>query len=287
MGGLGGVLLAVAWGVVPRAEAADVVCPPISGPSSAYHHWSCVERAKLLDALDGDAEAAVSRYTRLVHDELPAADPALSEALFWLAQTAWARGDVQAARSALDRCVQTGLAKARCTELRARIDLEAEGVSTVPVRWDFADTQHGFFHPRPYWDKGSIRIVAVAGQHWLAWSTLVDPLKGDQLVVGFTEPSPAPTRVVFRVRSVELTALLEVELIDTMGRRYTPVDGRIELAPGRFAEVGVDLTACTPVDPAAPPLDTGSLYRLVLHDATGLTGQAGRNEIHITSFEVR
>ena len=102
----------------------------------------------------------------LVRSDLPADDPSLAEALVRLAEARWESGDVEGAREALDRCIRTGLDRTRCIDLRTGLDLEVDGVHAVPVRWTFDGPDHGVFHPRPFWSKGSFEGSSLKALKW-------------------------------------------------------------------------------------------------------------------------
>lgn len=271
-------ILAVAWAQVPDPDA----------PRTPAQLWAIVQEARTIESIDGDVKAAIARYTHLVHNELPAGDPSLSEALYWLAEARWSLGDAAGARDALDACIRSGIGKLRCVDLRSHIDREEESVRTVPVQWSFDSPDHGFFHPRQFWDKGAIRLRDEDGDSVLAWSTQVDALKGDQLVVGFHDPQVVPRTIRFRARSVEVTALLEIELVDVHGTRFAPTVRTWTLPPGIWVTVVVLLSGAQPLDdPDGDALDPSELYQFVVSDATGLTGVAGRNELQLDDFSVR
>lgn len=263
------------------------VCPDEPGLDPAYRSWACVEQARVLEAVEGDAVAAAARYEALVRSELPDEDPALAEALYELGVARWTLGDLDGARAALDRCIRGGIRRGPCTELRTRIDLEADAVHVVPTTWTFDSPAHGFFHPRAFWHKGGLRIVQEGDGHYLAWSTRVDPMQGDQLIVGFRRPAPTPREVRFRARSLEVKALLQLQLVDVEGRRFAPAAPRTEVPVRAWTDVVLVLEDVVPVDPGGRALDPSRLYRLVVSDVTALTGISGKNEIHLDDFTVR
>lgn len=249
--------------------------------------WELSHEAMFLDALYGGPAAAVRRYEALLHEELSAGDPSLSRTLYHLAYARYVMGDVDGAREALDACIRSGHLKADCLDLRSRIDLDAEGVHAVPTRWTFDDEDHGVFHPRIYWDKGSIRIADRDGDALLAWSTAVDGARPDRLVVGFRNPTPPPQQITWEIESAEIEAAVRLELVDIDGHVYTPANRRIALPRGQRHVLRVVLAEAVPVDRTSPPLDPARLHRMHLIDVTGTTGQLGRNELHIHRFEVR
>lgn len=276
VGVLGAVLAALHGGASP-ALAQD--------PAA----WQAVHEALLVDALGGDRLSAASRYEQLVRIELPAGDPSLSLALFWLGHARWVVGDLAGAREALDRCIRTGLDRARCLDLRSRIDLEAEAIHDLPVVWSFADADdHGVFHPRTFWDQGAVRLSEAAdGEDVLAWSTRIDPLRPDELVVGFRDPTPRPREIRWTLRSLEVEATLEIVLFDLEGHAYVVPPGRTRLPVRETVQVVLDLSDARPTNTDAPPLDPARLHRMVVRDLTGLSGQLGRNELEVLALVVR
>jgi hypothetical protein len=257
--------------------------------------WALVQEALLNDALRGDLDAAVAGYEQVVEHLLPASggrqppvsDPSLASALFWLGQARWAQGDVGGARLALDQCIRSGLDKDRCLDLRSHIDLEVDSVRKVPVTWTFDDEHHGFFHPRALWNRGTIRTVGDQGGSFLQWTTTLDGDTHDELVVGFRDPSPAPSTVRLVARSEALDGALQIVLEDTDGHSYVHEARPIRLPRGETVDIRLSLDSFRALVPGSPPLDVRRLHRLRVRDATALTGQLGRNVWAFDLFEVR
>lgn len=256
-------------------------------PVDDFARWLCVETIATQQALDGDAKAAERRLTRLVQNELPGDDPALGIAYLRLGTSLARRGEVDAARAALDACVRQGSMRGACLDVRGLVDEEAAAIRTVPATWSFQGTVHGVFHPRAYWDKGSIRLKDVDGEGVLVWTTEVDGIEEDALVVTFSSPSPAPREIRLRVRSSDLAAEIEVDLVDDEGRAFAPRPRSFEVPPGDWVQITVNLADAPPLAPRGSPLRPAALARLVLRDATGMTGVSGRNELWIDEIEVR
>jgi hypothetical protein len=271
-----------------RCALAALLTPALAAAQDdAERSWELVQGALLTEVLDGDLGSARERYAALVRSELPAGDPSLALAQFRLGEVCWVLGDPGAAREVLDACIRAGVEKARCLDLRSRIDLEADAVHTVPVEWTFADAHHGFLHPRAWWDKGSIRLVADNTRSELVWSTQVDGSQEDVLVMGFRDPTPAPRAVYIRLTSTQLDATIGVEVEDLDGHTYA-IAGRDPVVPrGQAAELELRFADMIPVLPGTPPLNPARLHRLYLLDRSGRAGQSGPNELRIDVFGVR
>lgn len=249
--------------------------------------WERVWESLLTEALDGDLAAARARYEAVLEAEGPTGDPSLALLRYRLGMIDWALGDTAAARAVLDACVREGLDKARCLDLRGRIDLEADAVHSVPVRWDFADTRHGFVHPRAFWEQGSIRIANDDGGSALVWTTTVDGNREDQLVAGFRDPTPAPKLVRIRMSSRRMDGLVTLTFLDLEGRASGPPTRAFRLPRGEVVEIVVRLAEVLPLEADTPHLDPARLHRMVLRDVTGRSGAAGVNELWIDEVEVR
>ncbi len=253
--------------------------PPVS--------WSEVQRAQVDESIDGDEAAAVQRYEDLVHNRLTAGDPNLSDALYWLAAARWSLGDLKGARDALDQCIRSGVNKGRCIDLRSHIDLEEDSVRVTPLTWTFDTEDHGFFHPREDWDRGSIRIVKDGGGSVLSWTTQVDPLVPDKLVVGFKDPSPAPSVMRLTATSVNLSATLEITLVDAYGHVFSPPPATWVLPQGKPTTIELRMDSVTDQAGEGAKLVPSQLHRLIVRDITGRYGNVGANEIRVDTFTVR
>jgi len=243
----------------------------------------------LLEAVYHDVDGALVIYGNLVKN-LGADDPVRSEALYWMGRARYEQGEVDGAREALRECVRIGVEKGRCLELLGRIELEQTSITSVPVRWTFDDTTHGFVHPWRYADKGAIRIHREGERDnpMLAWHTRVDVRGDDQLVVGFRDPQPAPRGIRFQVRSSDLEAALRLQVFDIYGHKYTPARrGVIRVRRGQLVLVDLQFRDLEGDDPAQVPLAPQDIDRLVIQDVTAYYGGGtGENEIYIDDFEV-
>lgn len=260
----------------PTASRAQDATALSGNPPAA---WRALAVLRARADLSSDLSGVRRDLDNLVASELTSTDPALGAALLALGELRWLAGDVDGARDALDACVRQAAQRVTCAMLRGTIDLEVEAVRAIPVRWTFDDADHGLFHPRAFWDRGSIRLDSRDGDGVLAWSSRVDALGEDQLVAGLDRPSPAPTRLRLRATSREVEARLEVRLIDDLGHAYLARAMPFRLPRRQTVDLDIALRDAIPVDPTSPPLDPARLYRLVLRDATGTTGFVGRNEI--------
>lgn len=279
-GGLGGLGLAL---VVSTGAAAQEPSALSGDPRAA---WEAVHRVRAREALASDLSGVLAEWSQLSASQLSAADPALGEALLSLGEARWLSGDIAGAREALDACVRQAAGRQRCAELRATIDLEVEAVRAVPVHWTFDDADHGLFHPRAFWERGSIRLDRRGEDGVLIWTTRVDALGYDQLVAGFDRPSPAPARITLTLRSEARDARLEVIGEDDAGHRYPLTRPPLRLPQGETVRVTLPLVARRGLEPDMPPLDPGRMYRLRLRDVTALDGTPGDNTLLLTDLVI-
>jgi hypothetical protein len=275
--------LGVAWGGVGPADAG----PPGSPRAALREGWTATWDIMLDEALYGTTREIGDRYRGLM-DAAPADDPTLALLQLEVGNVAWLVGDLPAAREALDACIRGGngdsALKARCLDLRAGIDLETDAVRAVPVTWTFDDAHHGFIHPREHWVMGGIRIDAAGA---LVWSTKVDGVRDDELVVAFRGVTPAPRQVRIRLSARLQDGAVLLWLDDAEGRRYQLPARPVKLPQGESVDVTLRLADAAPVTPGAPPLDPARLDRLVLADQSSLVGAFGPLELVIDEFEVR
>ena len=250
--------------------------------------WDVLQRALLAEAAAGDYEFAIGEYERLVRN-LAVDSPVRAEALFRLGSARHTLGDVAGAREALLEGIRTGTCRVPCRVLLGRIQLDAESIREVPVSWSFDTAEHGVFHPWEFDDKGSIRVQdpSEAANPALIWETTVDVRRGDQLVVGFLHPTPAPRMIRFRMQASPNPASIHVRVVDDMKRAYGPASGAIRIGTDRPTLVEVALDDLVSVDPDDPALDPASIHRLYIHDVSAFNGtSAGPNALYVDDFSV-
>jgi hypothetical protein len=258
-------------------------------------HWEQTQQALLDEALTGNLERAAVAYTLIADAILPAvetrqlkvADASLPQSLLWLGHAMWSMGDVAGAREALDRCIRAGIDKGPCLDLRSRIDLDVDAVHEVPLTWTFETADHGFFHARSLWHRGSLRLKMLDDTSVLEWSTTVDGSKQDELVVGLRDPYPEPKSVRLVARSEVLDGALQIVLEDTEGHVFVSETKPIRFDKGVVVDVQLRVDAFRSAVPGGPALDPSRLHRLRIRDATGLTGQLGSNIWSFDLFEVQ
>jgi hypothetical protein len=261
----------------------------LAAPASAQDHvaWDLLQRAMLAEAASGDYDGSLREYERLVRN-LGVDHPVRAEALFRLGSARYILGDSPGAREALMEGIRTGSCGAPCHILLGRIQLEADSIRRLPVHWNFSDSQHGVFHPWEFDDKGAIRVQdgEEAANPALIWQTIVDVRKGDHLVIGFKQPTPAPKVVRFKMQADQHSASVRVRVVDDMGRAYG-LPGPIRVGTERPAEIEVVLSEMKPADPQDPPMDTSSIYRLYIDDVSALNGTPpGPNALYLDDFVV-
>lgn len=280
-------LAVTTWAVAAEPCPSDFDADGRPDASTPLTRRLCVEAIAARAAADGDTVRAVAALRRLVNSEIPEGDPSMSGAYLTLARLLAESGQLDEAREVLEGCLRTGQARGACVELRSTLDLEAAAVRTVPITWTFDTPDHGVFHPRAYWDKGDLKLRRDDATTWLAWSTRVDGVREDELVVPLANPSPGPRTLRLRARATAMRAEIEVELVDEDGRRFVPRPASIEIPAEGWTDVEITLRDATPLDGGTARLDPTRLHRIVLRDATGLTGSVGRNEVHFDSLELR
>ncbi len=275
--------ISAAWASCPQ----DVDGDGTPDRSTAFTRWLCVEEVEARSVVSADAAWTIERLVSMTGSDLPSDDPALALAWLRIGQAHLTLGEIDEARKALDACVRTGFLRGTCLDQRGAIDREAEAVRSVPSVWAFDQSVHGVFHPRGSWDKGTIRLRTVEGRGVLAWTTQVDAIEEDSLVLAFSRPAPAPRLLILTLRSLELDAEIEIDLIDDEGRTFAPRPRSFELPRGAWVVVEVPLVDAPPLAASGASLRSGMLSEVVLRDATGMTGVVGRSEIWIDQIEVR
>lgn len=257
-------------------------------PADAADSWDLLLDALLAESAYADLQSSGQTYEQIVRT-LPVEDPSRAQALFALGRARAELGDATAAREVLLEGIRTGTCLDPCYELLGRIELEEESITDLPVRWTFDTPEHGFFHPWRFNDKGTIRIQRhpERGDGVLAWHTVIDLRKGDQLVVGMQRPRPAPRRVALQVQARSTQAWLQFVVVDDAGRIYVPTAGNVGVPTDRMVKVVVDLRSMQPLDPLDPRLDPSRISQLQIRDVSALEGAPpGPNTLFIDDFVV-
>lgn len=256
------------WMLLTQAEAGEP------------YNWEFLYDHLLAEALDGESGPARAAYQELVHS-LPAEDPTRAEALYWLGRVSYAQGDTENAQSVLREGVRAGAMRQRSLELLGQMALEEHSIKRTPSSWDFETSTHGFVHPWRYVAKGSI----AASDGVLRWTTTIDQLLDDLLVVGFDRPTPTPRGAKMRIRSVNKTARLQLVVTDTANHRYM-FNEVIELKPdGEFVEIDCSFDDLRSLDNETE-FQAKKIDKLIIEDRSSEYGATGRNEIQIEHFEV-
>lgn len=252
-------------------------------------HWNDLQAALLAEAAFGDQEMALREYERLVRD-LPGDHAVLPHAIYRLAETRKAMGNLEGAREALLSGIRSGSCRAPCQALLGRIQLELDAVRTLPVLWTFDDSKHGIFHPWELDEVGTVRVQTKEETEnpALTWETTVDIRANDRLVVGFKTPLPAPREVSFRMQSAARAGAVRIRVTDRSGHQYiqSGASSRVDFrAP---TKVVVALKDLVPVDPNQRPLNPAEIYRLYIEDVSAMNGtEPGPMWFALDDFSIR
>lgn len=248
--------------------------------------WDAIADATLDWSIDGDPVEAARRYHELLQQV--GDSPESGDLRYRLARARWDLQLWDEARDALRDGIRTGSCTAPCFDLLGRIELDAAAIRTTPVTWTFDGTDHGIFHPWFHSDIGSIRTQTTteSADPALIWSTTATVREGDELLVAFDQPNPAPRRISMNVMATVQDAWLRAWVIDAHGNSYV-VGTSIRIPTGAEVEWTLDLAEATAIEGSPIQLDTSDLWRLILRDTTALDGSAtGANEIHIDDVRV-
>ncbi|HHO50119.1 MAG TPA: hypothetical protein ENK18_04415 [Deltaproteobacteria bacterium] len=246
---------------------------------------AALHEAMAEEVIHGDLDGAARRYLRMSRNR--ATDPTTrAETLFFLGRAMYDLGRIDLAREALLEGIRSGVCAIRCRDLLETLEIDLESVTTVPTRWTFDETDHGFFHPGAVQDLGAIKLgQAPDGDRALAWSTSPQARRPDRLVIGLKRPNPAPSLVSVRITSETLDAILQLVVEDEAGHRYSLPQPRA-LPAGRSRTLELPLAQLIPLQPGTPPLDPTRLTRLALIDLTGAR-TSGDNTLWIHDFALR
>lgn len=247
--------------------------------------WLRLHEALLTDLVDGDSGRARSGLDGLIR-ELPATDPAWSEAVYWLGVHQVERGSADEAQATLREGVRLGGDRLRLLALMSAIEIERAALTSLPVFWDF-NGEHGLIHPWPHAERASVSVERTEGGAELAWVSDVAVGASDELVIGFASPRPPPTEISFVARSLRMPAALRVTAVDDRGARFGPVEPTFSLDQGERATISVAFRDLLPLDDTPRAFVASRIARVVIQDVTAWLGASGQNEVRIDDVSIR
>lgn len=248
----------------------------------ALNARASLHEAMAQEVIHGDLEGSARHYLRMSRNRATD-DATRAETLFSLGRAMYDLGRIDLARDALLEGIRSGVCPIHCRDLLETMEIDLDSVTTVPTRWTFDETDHGFFHPGAVQDLGAIKLgEAPDGDRALAWSTAPQARRPDRLVLGLKRPDPAPAVVSMRITSETLDAILQLVVEDEAGHRYSLPSARA-LPAGRPRTLELPLSLLVPLQPGTPPLDPTQLNRLALIDLTGAR-TSGSNTLWIHEF---
>ena len=237
----------------------------ISGPAYAedyQQYWEQLHEALLKESVDGDLDGALKIYDYLgVHlSPLEETGPILVEALYQLGYGHFKKGELEKARVKLKECIRVGNSE-RCRQLLSRIALQANAVTTLPIRWDFDDRQHGFVLLS---GVGAVTVVQqdeVSALKW-AWPT---GQNSDTLAIRIDGRQSPPRKARLFAGLERGRRLLYPVAEDRNGQRFVLKNGPIQLSdvPRLFEFSFRDFVSLTENQ---KPLRIEDIYLLEFHE---------------------
>lgn len=244
--------------------------------------WAALQDARLAEAADRDASAAIAIYETVLH-HLPAEDPLRGELLLHLARARFDEGDHAGARAALVEASSDPQVGARARSWRVQVDAWERRVQRLPLEEDF-EVGSG---PLVLGWSAAADAALQGGPEGLTWTTVVREGR-DDYVLAVVDEAAGPVRTLgLRLRALDLACHLRLIVEDDAGRRYTaPI---VPLGPGEALELDVPITDLLPVQAGGPQvLDPGRVRVVMLQDVTAFhSAERGRARIQIQALALR
>lgn len=268
-----------------RTLLATVLCLLIVDAHATEYQqeWERLHAALLAESVDGDLEGAIATFEALAGrlSATTETGPILAEALFQLGYAYVKKGDTDRARAKLRECLRVSGSE-RCRHLLSKIALEENAISTLPLRWEFNDNQHGFVLIP---GTGSVRVSGDTRNNWLKWSL---PEGSNPDVLAFSiRPEALPAKRARFVAYVQRGERLVYPVIeDDYGNRFTLSDGPLELTETP-KEYELNLREFVGLDAPNRTLNLQHFYRFEFHERTMPDTKAnGSSTLVIDWFEV-
>lgn len=259
----------------------------VEAHAQAIDAWGALQDAKLAEAVDGDLRSAMATYEQLMK-RLHIDHPVRGDALYAYARAAWVLGDNARARQVLLQGIRTRTCDVPCRDLLERIDFETYAVASLPVRWNFQDSEHGLFHPWRLDEYGALRVSEAQedGNRVLIWSSASNVQRQDRLMIGLAIADAQPTTFKLKIRSKLPNAWIQLAAFDQNGVEYRSGGTGLQLPTNREMNVQFDLERLAPRD-GVLPVETTPLVRLELLETSALEGGTdGPNELYLDDIEI-
>jgi len=246
-GALAGVVLTLA-GLLPTLAHAQP-----RPPDAEFAYWE----AQLAISSRGDLREAIAAYRGLLADARVRSNHALrARVLEALGRAHWSLSELEAAREAFEACHrlessgQTTQGR-NCVHLARQVNLEQGAIRSIPSMWTFEeDTTHGFVL---FSDQGTMRREGGRTDGVLVWTQELDPQTVADLAVGMDVDGDPPSGMRLTVQSPLERTVLDLVLVDELGRTYEAET--VFGADEKVREWEIDFTEMQPRLPSWPELD--------------------------------
>lgn len=272
--------------VLVALAAPAVASPP--PPDTESRYWD----AKLYESAFGDIDKAVETYQIVARQaERPDQAGMRARALLAAGRALHAGGDLDAARRAFDACRRIttsgqlqNVDTDACAVGARQVALEQGAIRSLPIRWGFDDTAHGFVL---FSVRGSMALERRDADSVLVWSQEVAGPQIADLIVALERPTPTPRGARLILHAEDDNALLEVIVEDDNGFAYA-LPGKLFRADAEIRAWEIAFDELEPLDQGWPPLDPNHISAIRLRDSTGsqLPDLRTRHRIVIHDFSV-
>lgn len=258
------------------------VAAPGGAGAAGPEVWAALQDARLAEAADRDAGAAIAIYETVLH-HLPAEDPLRGELLLQLAQARFDEGDLPGARAALVEASADPQVGSRARAWRVQVDAWERRVQRLPLEESFP-TGSG---PLVLGWSAAADASLQGGAQGLIWTTVVREGRDDYVLAVVDEQAGPVRALALRLRALDMACHLRLIVEDDAGRRYTaPI---VPLGPGQSLELDLPVGDLLPVQATGPQvLEAGRVRVVMLQDVTAFhSSERGRARVQIESLALR
>ncbi len=257
-----------------------------TGDDWEYMAWEKLYDARLNAALGSPKKTIDEGFQQAMSQVRDEPSPYLADLHYWRALSLLTAGEVSLAAAEVSLIGPREVLSDRDRALLAQVDISERQIKRLPLHADFSDaTDASPWIRSPQRPRmRDVSVTDVDGDRVVVWSTVVQKVSDDAIMLVFADRGPS--RIRMRLRADRFPANLRGRLEDDEGQQWT---ARIPTVSVRdWSEVQLTLADFALVgDPFGKQPDPRKLRSFLLMDVTGYRGEeSGENRIFIDDLEL-